>query len=162
MRKFSRALALATLAFALAGCKYWIAGHNVDYSLIVSGEGIINMADDTSTYELIIDDSNVKCSGRTVGTLKKPEIVGSRGKAEISCSDGRKGTGELLVTSMEGGTSSGTDDCGNSIQMVWGINEYNIRRSLETFRKTRADRKVAAADKCDASDDAPPHRDPLS
>jgi hypothetical protein len=161
MKSASRVFFLAVFTVALGGCKYWMAGHNVDYSLIVTGEGIINTADHTSTYEFTIDGSNVKCSGKTVPTLHKPEIVGSTSRAEASCSDGRKGTGELLVTSMEGGTGTGTDDCGNTIQLVWGINEYNVQRSLEAFRRTRNDRKVAAADKCDATDDAPPHRDPL-
>ncbi len=162
MKALSHALTLAALVFALGGCKYWMAGHTVDYSLIVAGEGVINTADNTSTYEFAIDGSNVKCSGKTIPVLHKPEIVGSTSRAEAACSDGRKGTGELLVTSLEGGTGSGTDDCGNVIQLVWGINEYNVRRSLESFRKIQTDRKVAAADKCDANDDAPPHRDPLS
>lgn len=161
MKALSRALALAALAVALGGCKYWMAGHNADYSLILSGEGFINTADDTSTYEFTIDGSNVKCSGKTVVVDKKPEIVGTRGKAETSCSDGRKGTGELLITSLEGGTGSGTDDCGNAVRLVWGINEHNVRRSLEGFRRARTDRNVVPADKCDASDDVPPHRDPL-
>jgi hypothetical protein len=161
MTRFSRCIAVAAAGLWLAGCNYWLAGHSEDYTLIIHGQGVINMETQTSVLDFTVDGSDLKCSGTTTMVEKRPEIVGSRGKAEIKCNDGRKAAGDLVITSLEGGTGSGTDECGNTVQLVWNIHEEKVKGLLESYRQTATTRKVSFSDKCDAPGDAPPHHDPL-
>jgi len=159
MNRLSRCLAVAAVGLSLSGCNFWLAGHSEDLGLIIHGQGQIE--GETSTFTLGVDGTDITCKGTTVIVHKTGNIIGDRGRAEFSCSDGRKGTGELVVTSLEGGTGSGTDECGNTIQLVWNIHEAKVKRLLESYRQTATARKVSFADKCEAAGDAPPHRDPL-
>ena len=61
---------------------------------------------------------------------------------------------------MEGGTGVGTDTCGNEVEMYFHINQSLVTELLEQYRQARKS-SPGGFDRCDASGDAPPHRDPL-
>lgn len=161
MARSVRSIAVLLSGFLVAGCNFWLAGHSEDYTMIVHGQGVIDMNDQSSTFDMLTDGSTVTCKGKTVPVLKKPEIIGSTSSATVVCSDGRKGTGSTIVTSMEGGTGNGTDECGNSFVFVWNIHQHQVASALEGYRNEAKRRNVVFADRCDAPGDAPPHRDPL-
>lgn len=161
MPRFLRCLTFVGLAALAGGCNFWLAGHTEDYTLIVHGQGFIDTQNETSTFTFAVDGSDLKCTGATTIVHKTGNIIGDRAAAQVTCSDGRKGTGEVVITSFEGGTGTGTDECGNKLDFVWNINEHVIQRRLAAIRQTAVARKASFADKCDAAGDAPPHRDPL-
>lgn len=162
IRRHARVAALVLMVGGLGGCQFWIAGHSKDYGLVLSGEGVANIGDGTTTFQLQADGKNIKCEGKSTPSHRTPNHIGSRAAVEIVCDDGRKATGESVLTSMEGGTGTGTDSCGNEVELLFHINHGRVQKALESYRQTRKS-SPAGVDRCDAaSGDAPPHRDPLS
>lgn len=159
MRRLRAPLAVSILStFMLAGCNFWVVGHSKDYGLIVHGTGVANVGDGTTAFNLEVDGKELKCQGKS---FKKPgDTTGGRASVEIVCSDGRKASGESVLTSMEGGTGAGTDTCGNEVEMYFHINQSLVTERLEQYRQARKS-SPGGFDRCDASGDAPPHRDPL-
>lgn len=155
-----RILALA-LPLAVGGCKYWLAGHTGDYAVVLHGEGVIDQSEGTSKFTVKLDGRDVVCQGTTGKSENSSGVVGAKAKFEGTCNDGRTTTGELVVTKLDGGTGTGTDDCGNQFQFVWSTVEWLVKDQLESTRKAALQRGSQSQDKCDAAGDPPPHLEPF-
>lgn len=160
IRRTVAPLAAAVYALLLAGCNFWVAGHSSDYGLVVHGTGIANVGDNTTTFNLEADGKDIKCQGNSKPIHKPGDTAQGRSLVEIVCSDGRRASGESVLTSMEGGTGTGTDTCGNEVEMYFNINQLLVAKQLEQYRQVRK-ASPGGFDRCDAPGDAPPHRDPL-
>jgi hypothetical protein len=160
-RRLLKSIQFFTLAglLLLGACNFWIAGHSNDFGMILSGEGVANPADGTTAFTMRADGVEGSCKGSSK-PLEKGD--GRRwASIEISCTDGRTAKGESVLGGMEWGTGTGIDSCGNEFETYFNIHQYYVTQKLEEFRRM-AKNHSGGFDRCQASGDAPPHRDPLS
>lgn len=158
--KFAPA-ALVFAALALSGCQYWVTGRTEDYGAVFFGSGALDPITAHSTAQVKVDNPALTCKGGTVPTDQKPGIIGSLSKLELTCSDGRKVTGQTVVETMEGGSGHGEDDCGNKFVLVWSLDMAAMEKARDQYKEERAKRKAVPIDKCESQAGTPPHRDPL-
>lgn len=150
----------------LGGCQVFITGHNADRTLLMNGQGGINVATEEGYFDTKFEPLNMTCKGETKVVYKPPGggPIGNKAALTATCSDGRTGKGELVVKDWSGGDGWAEDECGNRVTFLWSTTEPPIAEAAEENRL--AYEKASAAkgefiDRCDMQGDAPPHRDPL-
>ena len=131
----------------LGGCKLYMAGHSPDYSLIIHGTGDLDTDTDIMVFQLVYEGLGIKCTGKSRG--RSDGVQGHTGG--YTCSDGRTGGGKSQLTHMTGGTGVFTDNCGNSIVYVWGMDQSSIAAAGETYRRMSTGKTAVAADKCNTA-----------
>lgn len=141
----------------LGGCQFWIAGHSADYGMMLIGEGTADPLAGTTRYTFTIEGTGVKCTGTSV---KKPGAP-QRAINTIKCDDGRTGTGESWLISMDTGAGEGTDSCGNKVLTMFSANKSYIDEKLAEIRAKVKASPNAGSDKCASTMEIPPHNDPL-
>lgn len=157
-------LALAVSAL-LAGCtmQMHMVGHTGDDGIVLHGSGIIDAPNQTSTFQVAIDHTDIVCHGTTRITQHsgQPFDIGAHGALQATCSDGRTAKGTFVIDDTSGGHGTVHDDCGNKMDFLWSLDQNAINTQLAAIRAQAKGLHGEIIDKCDVIQGAPPHRDPL-
>ena len=113
----ARLVALITSSAMLSACSvtFPVVGGYDAYNEVLKGTGTSNMRG-SGHFEIEGQVSKVRCTGQAFITYT-PGIpfscTGQRGRAFLTCEDGRRGDGDYYVTSCSSGYGLGRDSEGN-------------------------------------------------
>jgi S1-C subfamily serine protease len=138
-------VAPALLLSALAGCaQYKVVGAFDDYNEIFVGDVDANLLLGGGTIRARGEVTGMTCEG-TAHLTSIPwhgACHGQRGKALLTCSDGRRIESEYRSESCTTGSGVGEDDRGNTFVFAFGLDEAEARRFVRRESK-RAEKKPA-------------------
>jgi hypothetical protein len=157
-------LSVLILPLVLAACQVpvYMGGHSDDFGEIVTGSALIDPAAGTGPVTATFEGAKITCKGNSK-VISRPRGggIGDIAEAELTCSDGRKGTARMENKDGFGGDGEGADECGNRFSFVWHMDNHKIQRETESFRQRGRSANASFVDQCQVSPDTPEHRDPL-
>ena len=152
MNPMQRFLLVASLLFLTAACtaNYPVVGSFDEYNEVFIGEVNHNLASGTAFIEVEAKNSGIRCSGDShvvhvpasnyiAGAFLIPYCTGQKGKAYLSCDDGRFIDSTWTADSCTSGYGYGTDERGARFQFAFGMSED------EAFRRFEAEGQQAEA-----------------
>ena len=135
----------ATLALGLSGCaQYKVVGAFDDFNEVFVGDVDANLLLGGGTIKARGEVTGMTCEGsaRLTYIPWHGACHGQRGKASLTCSDGRTIEGDYRAESCTTGTGLGEDDRGNTFVFAFGLDEASARRFVKREMK-HAEKKPA-------------------
>lgn len=126
---------LLFLSISLSACsvKLKTVGSFEDYDELFIGEVIHNPIAGGAKIEVETIKSKVKCQGFGYGTGSGGNSLGcagQKGRADLTCTDGRKVVVDYIATSCSRGYGSGSDQNGAKFNVIFGLEEEAAKSEL--------------------------------
>jgi len=114
------------IALAASGCdiRYKVAGSFTNANEVFVGDIVHNLLIGEAEVEVRGRNSGIVCRGKTYVTYYPPFAVGcagQRGKAELTCEDGRSIDADWHAKSCTTGSGRGQDEFGNRFNFAFGL-----------------------------------------
>lgn len=136
MQMLRTTISLLLLVMGLAGCsvKYKAVGSFDDYNEVFVGEIDHDLLAGSAYIVAETKNSKIRCEGQSYVTHKPAfsfGCAGQRGKAPLSCTDGRKLTIDWVARNCTAGFGEGTDQNGVTFRLLFGLDEVVAKAELE-------------------------------
>jgi len=123
------------LSVALSACsvKLKTVGSFEDYDELFIGDVVHNPIAGGSVIQVETLRSKIRCHGYGYGTGQGGGTLGcagQRGRADITCTDGRKVVVDYVATACSRGYGSGVDQNGAKFNVIFGLEEEAARSEL--------------------------------
>ncbi len=137
-------LSIFFIGILLSACvTYPVVGSFINYNEVVRGTVHNNLWTGTAYIEIEAQVTKVRCRGNSYVTYVPPysfTTAGQRGKAQLTCDDGRVMEAEYVILSGTKGIGSGYDQQGNKLFFTFGMSEAEAQEYINKELKIAAAR----------------------
>jgi hypothetical protein len=121
------------MGFLVSGCTvtYDVVGKFDDANEVFRGDVVSNLSAGTSVISATGQITGLKCDGGSYVTYVPPMGLGcsgQRGKADLTCDDGRRIDADWQATSCTTGFGEGKDQYGNSFTFAFGLDKKEAEK----------------------------------
>ena len=132
MQKFM----IAAMGFIISGCTvtYDVVGKFEDANEVFRGDIVHNLSAGTAQISATGQITGLKCEGGSYVTYMPPSMgcAGQRGKADLTCDDGRQIEADWHASSCTTGSGKGKDQYENSFTFAFGLNKEEAEHYVQT------------------------------